>query len=173
MSEEWRIIPSFPDYEASSEGRIRRIAVVRYGRKPGIIKACASKWNGYLSATLCRNGEHITIRWHRVIAEAFIPNPDNKPEVNHLDADKINNRPSNLQWVTHQENEDHAKANGLKASGRRCSLKAASRKLDENQILEVRTLIASGERQKAVASMFGITQPHISKIVNGLRWGWL
>lgn len=58
---------------------------------------------------------------HRLVAEKYIPNPDNKEQVNHKDGNKLNNCADNLEWVTNQENRDHAVANGLHLQGDACS----------------------------------------------------
>jgi hypothetical protein len=62
--------------------------------------------NWYPSVSLCKNGTKITYSIHRLVAEAFIPNPENKRELHHIDEDKLNNHWTNLMWVTRQE---HAK----------------------------------------------------------------
>ena len=68
----------------------------------------------YVNATLnAGRGKTVSVRVHRAVAIAFIPNPENKPEVNHIDGNKKNNRASNLEWVTPQENVDHAWSHGL------------------------------------------------------------
>ena len=67
------------------------------------------------------------VRIHRLVAEYFVPNPDNKPIVNHIDANKTNNYYKNLEWVTDQENRDHASKLGL-LSNRSELQKEASRK---------------------------------------------
>lgn len=72
--------------------------------------------NGYLCYVTKiggRKGKNLCLKVHRTVAEAFIENPLNKPFVNHKDADKLNNFKDNLEWVTHQENVDHAKELGL------------------------------------------------------------
>lgn len=62
---------------------------------------------GYCRVTLSKNGKHKHYKVHRLVAEAFIPNPYNKPQVNHKDGNKLNNSIANLEWVTNQENQDH------------------------------------------------------------------
>lgn len=69
--------------------------------------------HGYKVVTLAKNGKVKQFLVHRLVAEAFIPNPDNKPEVNHIDGDKLNNKVENLEWVNHSENMLHAHTTGL------------------------------------------------------------
>lgn len=68
---------------------------------------------GYEIVDLYKNGKRKTVRVHRLVAEAFIPNNDNKPEVNHIDGNKHNNNVDNLEWVTKKENCRHAWNNNL------------------------------------------------------------
>ena len=60
--------------------------------------------NGYLKVGLCKDGKMRTVNVHRLVAETYIPNPDNKPQVNHLDEDKTHNYVNNLAWATSKEN---------------------------------------------------------------------
>ena len=80
-------------YQVSDKGSVKSIG---YGKerilKPGRIKT------GYLRVNLCKNGEKKNWLVHRIVAQAFIPNPDNLPEVNHKDEDKENNSVQNLEW---------------------------------------------------------------------------
>ena len=69
--------------------------------------------NGYLIYYLYINGEQIHVLAHRLVAELFIPNPNNYPVINHIDGDKRNNTPSNLEWCTICHNNKHARDNGL------------------------------------------------------------
>ena len=72
---------------------------------------------GYAIIHLTKNSAKITFRVHRLVANHFIPNPENKPEVNHKDGNKLNNAADNLEWCTRIENEKHAYETGLKTSG--------------------------------------------------------
>lgn len=98
---EWRKIKEFPTYSVSDEGQVRNDAGVRT-LKP--IQRC----NGsYLKVYLYNNGIQKQMYVHRLVAEAFIPNPENKAEVNHKDGNKQNNAVSNLEWCTSSENHLH------------------------------------------------------------------
>lgn len=93
------------NYIVSDSGRVRR---------NGSDKDCSTRdRKGYLSVDLYKDGKRVTRGVHRLVAEAFIPNPENKPEVNHKDGNKHNNSISNLEWVTKKENVRHAWDNGL------------------------------------------------------------
>lgn len=103
LNEEWRQIKDFPNYIVSNLGRVKNIKTNK------ILKATPDK-DGYLLVGL---GHGNTRKVHRLIATSFIPNPYNKPEVNHKNGDKTDNEVANLEWVTHSENQKHAFANGL------------------------------------------------------------
>lgn len=112
ICEEWRPIEGYEDlYEVSNLGRVRSHGSIR-SVKP---------WNNYCVAKLYRNGNCKTAYVHRLVAKAFIPNPQNKHFVNHKDGDKRNNHADNLEWCTRQENEIHAWKHGLKERIRQTS----------------------------------------------------
>ena len=107
MTEEWRKVSGFEKcYEVSSLGRLRNI-------RTGKILRSKELRGGYVVDILCDNNRRKTVRRHRLVAEAFIPNPDNKPEINHKNGNKADNAISNLEWATHRENTDHSWATGL------------------------------------------------------------
>ncbi len=122
-SEEWRAVtvPGFErDYQVSSFGRVRSLA--RYARgqqrrflKSKILTGRPDRY-GYLEVSVSSNEGKCRFLTHRLIAFAFIANPNNLPQVNHKDGNKLNNRVLNLEWVTHQQNIQHAVRTGLNNS---------------------------------------------------------
>lgn len=126
----WRPIKGYEGYyEVSSHGRVRSLD--RYVnswqglklRKGRILKHDASCC-GYIMVLLCKDDRHSHKLVHRLMAQAFIPNPENKPQVNHIDEVKSNNYVSNLEWVTPGENINHGTRN------ERCAL-ANSKKVGQ------------------------------------------
>ena len=93
-------------YQISNLGRVYSTITDRF-------KAIKHKSNGYKAVDLSLNGKHYIHHIHRLVAIAFIPNPHNKPAVNHIDGDKSNNTVTNLEWVTASENMTHAAKTGL------------------------------------------------------------
>jgi hypothetical protein len=106
--EEWRPILECEKYFVSNLGRIKSLK----GSKEIILKPATLK-KGYLIVGVRQSGVSRSFRVHRLVAAAFIPNPDNKPQVNHIDGDKLNNCVSNLEWCSNRENVVHAFASGL------------------------------------------------------------
>lgn len=103
-------IAGFDAYNVNEQGLVVN---TRTGRvlKPDIV------WDGYERVTLSQNNKLKRFRVHRLVAEAFIQNPNNLPMVNHKDGDKRNNHVSNLEWVDCQQNTKHAFDNNLRKSG--------------------------------------------------------
>lgn len=95
--EEWKSIEGYPNYAVSNFGRVKNVTT-------GRVMQGASDKDGYNTVCLSKGKGQKSFRTHRLVAIAFIPNPDNKPQVNHLDEVKTNNHVSNLEWATSREN---------------------------------------------------------------------
>lgn len=109
MTEVWKTVDGFDLYEISNHGRLRskdRIVKNHGGTyvKKGRILNPGKDHYGYFVFELKQDGKCQWVKVHRLVANAFIPNPDNKPEVNHIDNNPSNNSVENLEWCTHYEN---------------------------------------------------------------------
>ena len=120
MHREWRPAVGFEGfYEVSNDGLVRSVArvVIRRDGKPMPVKQQIMKQvlsnAGYVRVSMSKDGWKGWKSVHRLVAESFIANPENKREVNHKDGDKMNNAVDNLEWVTSKENAAHRNATGL------------------------------------------------------------
>ena len=94
-------IKNFEDYQITDDGRV-------WSKKRNKwLKPIHYKKTGYFHVNLCKDGVHYTKRIHRLVAETFIPNPDNKPCIDHINTVKTDNRVENLRWCTHKENTNN------------------------------------------------------------------
>ena len=158
--EEWRVINDYPNYEVSNMGRVRR-----NGEK--IFKGSKAK-DGYIKICLTNNGQHKTFFVHRLVAEAFIPNPENKPQVNHLGA-KDDNRLCMLEWATAEENSLHgAKKNRMNKHNQVISVAKINKKT--NEIIKIYKSIIDIENdgytyRKVYKCIKGENHTHL-----GFRW---
>lgn len=116
MQEIWKDIEDYEGlYQVSNFGRIKslpRNTKNQYSNKRHIFNPCKDS-DGYLVVGLSKNKQPKTLKVHRLVAIAFIPNILNKPQINHIDCDKTNNNVNNLEWVTSSENIVHAYKNKL------------------------------------------------------------
>lgn len=117
--------------------------------------------------TLDNKNEPISFQAHRLVAEVFVNNPDpeNKTQVNHIDGNKNNNHPDNLEWVTCQENIQHAHDTGL--HGVLEGEDAPQAKLTTEQVIEARRRSKAGEYQDSIARDFGVPRTVVCTAVNG------
>lgn len=110
MNEVWKQVEGYEGYyEVSNLGEVR--SVKRKGYKNKVLNK-GNGTTGYWIVVLCKDGLQKTRAVHRLVAKAFIPNPENKPQVNHIDSNRKNNRVDNLEWVTPSENSKHAYDSG-------------------------------------------------------------
>ena len=105
IEEIWRPVVGYEGlYEVSNIGRVRSLDRFYYRLHKGKVLSPTKDRYGYLTVTLNCNGKSKTIKIHRLVAQAFLPNPDNLPQVNHKDEDKTNNNVDNLEWCTAKYN---------------------------------------------------------------------
>lgn len=114
MTEEWRDVVGYEGYyQVSTHGRVR--SVDRFDDRGFHQRSCILKSNdngkGYRTVGLTKKSKGKRVKVHRLVAQAFIPNPENKPFVNHKDETRDNNNVDNLEWVTHKENINYGKHN--------------------------------------------------------------
>lgn len=106
QKEEWKDIHGYENtYQVSSLGRVRSLRY-RNTDKTKILKISFFR-TGYARVSLQKNRRSVSKLVHRLVAEAFIPNPENKPQVNHINGDKSDNSIKNLEWMTNSENINH------------------------------------------------------------------
>ena len=162
-SEEWRDVEDYDgDYQISNFGRVR-------SRKSGEWRLMKTTPNqkGYLGVMFSRQGKTKRFEIHRIVATAFLPNPNNLPVVEHADDNKQNNHVSNLFWSTHSDNTRHAYERNLINN---YTIKA---KLKESDIKLIRQIYKSHDKNfgaKALAKKFGVTRATIENIVHDKTW---
>lgn len=147
-AEEWRPVVGYEEqYEVSNRGRLR------------VRRSLLKQWpshQGYMIARLSRPRAIVSV--HRLVAAAFLKNPDGKPGVNHIDSNRANNTTENLEWCTQAENMAHARAMAReRESG-----------LTDDDVREMRTMFASGQYSwQDLADWFGVSKRCVGKVVKG------
>jgi hypothetical protein len=158
----WKKIACAPVYSVSSRGRVKN-------DRTGRILA-DSDWSGYRTITLRVNGHRLAKKVHRLVAEAFLPNPENKPQINHIDGSRNNNRVDNLEWCTQSHNLLHASSLG------RLGMKGTRHhkaRLNEHQVRDIIRRLQSGETQHEVAAAFNVSRSAVSLVASGVNWSHL
>lgn len=180
MTEVWADIPGLEGrYQASTEGRIKSLSQVVRQKPKGkwttrvipekILKGTACR-HGYRSVELQVDGKRKRFLVHRLVALTFIPNPSQKPHVNHIDCVTDHNRPGNLEWVTHAENMAHAaRLNRMKANSGPGTQSPAA-KLTDTDVVEIKTSLQRGESCTAIAERYPVSASCIREIKAGRSW---
>ena len=155
---QWKTIEEYPDYEVSNTGLVRN-KISGKVLKPGKIT------DGYLQAELWNNGSRKKKYIHRLVAEAFIDNPNLEEftQVNHKNSCKTDNRVENLKWCSGSYNIRHMVANGNRTYA----------KLDYKKAGEIRELLLLGAKVKRLAEKYGVSINTIYEIKAGRAWSWI
>lgn len=157
----WKDVEGFEGlYKVSNEGVL--MSLPRNGTKGGVVKQREMK-HGYIEYLLYKDGKMYHKLAHRLVAQHFIPNPENKPCVNHIDGRPTNNKLDNLEWVTYSENVLHALGMGLAYT---IGESHPNTKLTNKEVFEIRELYKHKiYNQIELGKIYGVFQGTISLIV--------
>lgn len=159
-NEEFVPIKGFENYEISRSGKV-------WSKFTGKILKNVVDADGYLNVTLCAMSRK-NMRIHRLVALHFIPNPNNYPQINHKDGNKLNNSVENLEWCTCRHNIRHSFDTGLNFG--RKGEKNYMAKLTERQVVDIKKKIMQGLRVGDIAEDYNIGVYIVSKIKHGKLW---
>jgi hypothetical protein len=176
--EVWKDIKDYEGhYQVSDIGRVKSLARVVesrkgiFGNKKEIFLKTSKNRKGYLRVKLCKKSDGFcsekSVIVHRLVANEFLENPLNKPQVNHKNGIKDDNRVENLEWATGSENVIHALANNLKISIKGSEYRNS--KLTEKEVLEIRA-IGRTKTLKEVAEIYNVDMSLISLILLEKAW---
>lgn len=159
----WRKMREIKGYEGlymiSKNGRI-------FGLKRRKWLSVCTNNKGYVIAVLCKDGKAKSFYCHRLVALTFIPNPKNKPQVNHIDGDKTNNIVTNLEWCTSSENIKHASDTGLMSYGE----DNGNSSLTNKQVRIILHSVSLGCKKKDLCGIFNVSYTSILRITNNHSW---
>lgn len=167
----WKDVTGYEGlYQVSSMGRVR--SVMRVVSKTnctqklnGKILSLTTNSHGYIAVSLHKNKKRKTMKLHRLVAIEFVVNKYNKQYINHIDGNKTNNMPSNLEWATPSENNQHAYDTGLKSPDN-----SDGSKLSYKLAYEIRGKINNGDSQRLLSHEYGVSEATISMIKTNKIW---
>ena len=164
----WKTITDFEDYKISNLGNVislERISFSGKKLKQRFINGGIDS-RGYHMINLVSNGVRKTLLVHRLVAKEFIINKDSKPQVNHIDGDKLNNKVYNLEWCTGKENVIHAYKNNLCSDKKGIGNGRAM--LSEKDVLEIRDI--KNKRISKISIEYNVSWGCISDIIKRKTW---
>ncbi len=154
------VLPWLPNYGISDDGRVYSYLTNRW------LKGVSQSTSGYPQIRLMVNGKAKTLPIHRLVAEAWLGEPSEGTEVNHLNGDKTDNRAANLEWVTRSKNIRHAQDSGLIPTGEN----RHNAVLTHEDVRRIKDQICCGARNRDIAIQWNMPPGHISNIRTGRIW---
>lgn len=169
--EEWASVYGYEGlYEVSNLGRVRSLLYSTSVGAARILKPHSKKKHGYSHVVLHCNGKARTHMVHRLVASAFLGDPEPGFEVNHINRDPRDNRIENLEYMTHLENIRYRLPGSWAGNGAPYGERNGSAVLTEPQVIEIRRRLAEGAMQKTLAAEYNVSQLAIHKIATGKTW---
>ncbi len=183
VNEIWKDVVGYEGlYQVSNTGNVRSLDRLittnrhSYTRKGKDCKLSLNSTTGYLTVGFTVDNKTITKKAHSLVALAFIPNPENKPCINHIDGNKLNNNDWNLEWCTYSENSKHAHSLGLNPSFMENRMSGAGEEnpaaiLTQIQVDEIRSkYIPYKYPSRKLAEEYGVSCSCITHILNNTSW---
>lgn len=168
MNEIWKDAKGYEDYfQVSNLGRIfskRTNKILKLNSSSGYL-SFTTRFNGRKSISKC-------LKVHRLVALTFIENPDNKPDVNHIDGNKLNNHVSNLEWVTESENMLHASQTGLTPYEKITGEKNGSAKITWEIARKIRKMKSDNSKLsgKKISVILNISSDIVKSVLSNKTW---
>jgi len=182
-----RILRTADDVWHPVPGYEGRLEITRGGRVRSVARTVRSRYNstrrlptrelkpflangGYPAVQVHVGAKRKNVFLHRAIALLFVPNPESKPHVNHLDGNKANCRPENLEWCTHAENMAHAARNGWMKGNSGPGERSPAAKLDWGAVANIRTRLKQRHSLTSIARDFSVSPGTIAFIRDNVTW---
>ena len=154
------------NYLIDKKGRL--YSKPRMGTKGGFLKEQNGELYKFYRVSI--DGKTRNVFTHRLLGECFLSNPENKPQINHIDGDKHNNSLDNLEWCTNKENIRHSIITGLKDLSFNKGEKNSRAILNNKKILEIKLKLLQGVKNRVLAKEYKVSEQLICDIKKGRRW---
>lgn len=170
MEEIWKDIKDYEGlYQVSNLGNVKTLSkYAKCGNGSSLVQRLQF---GYMNISLYKNHKTKTFKVHRLVAQAFIPNYKNKPQINHINGIKTDNRVENLEWVTAKENTKHARATGLVSKDQidKCVEAMKNANTKEIEMLKNNVVIATFKSSSIASELLKINVNQLYRVLGGFR----